>query len=140
MRRELNTPTQYPYTNTLVIIRGIVAQRHEHLAQPLATLMHVSPNDRDPAAVPVLIAQPLEDPLRGMLLFGRPPLILLQDPLDDPNERIQLGPRRRPPPPIPWRHRERQHLRHRPRVDPKAPRRFPLAQPLHVHCPSYLNV
>jgi hypothetical protein len=22
MRRELNTPTQYPYTNTLVIIRG----------------------------------------------------------------------------------------------------------------------
>jgi hypothetical protein len=29
-----------------------------------------------------------------------------------------------------WRHRERQHLRHRPRVDPKASRRFPLTDPL----------
>jgi hypothetical protein len=68
----------------------IVAQRREYLAQPLALLVHVCPYDRDPAAIPVLIAQ-LEDPLLfiGMLLFGRPPLILLQNPLDDPNKRIR---------------------------------------------------
>src|SRR5208282_3966406 len=47
----------------------IVAQRYEHLAQPLPPLAHVVPYDRDPAAVPVLIPQPLEDPFRGMLLL-----------------------------------------------------------------------
>jgi hypothetical protein len=42
-------------------VSRIVAQWHEHLAQPLAALVHVAPHDRDPAAVPVLIAEPLED-------------------------------------------------------------------------------
>ena len=35
--------------------------------------------------------------------------------------------RRRSAPPVPGRHRKHQHLDHRPRVDPKTPRRFPLA-------------
>jgi len=52
----------------------IVAQRHEHLAQP-QPLVHVVLYDRDPAAVAVLVSQPLEDPLGGMLLFGRLSLI-----------------------------------------------------------------
>src|SRR5207253_376986 len=51
-------------------VSGIVAQWHEHLAQPLAALVHVAPYDRDPAAVPVLIAEPLEDPLSGVVLLG----------------------------------------------------------------------
>src|ERR1700752_272437 len=121
-------------------VSGIVAQWHEHLAQPLRALVHVAPYDRDPAAVPVLIAEPLEDPLSGVVLLGRVTLILLQDPVDDPEESIQLGPRRWPAPPISWRHRERQHLRHRPRVDPKASRRFPLTDPLYINCSSYLCV
>ena len=121
-------------------VSGVVAQWHEHLAQPLAALVHVAPYDRDPAAVPVLIAEPLEDPLSGVVLLGRVTLILLQDPVDDPEQWIQLGPRRRPAPPISWRHRERQHLRHRPRVDPKASRRFPLTDSLYINCSSYLCV
>jgi hypothetical protein len=44
----------------------------------------------------VLVTQPLEDPLRGVLLLGRLSLIFLQDPIDDPDERIQLRPRRLP--------------------------------------------
>ena len=118
----------------------IVAQRHKHLTQPLPPLMHVAPYDRDPARIPVLIAQPLENPFRGVLLLGRLYLIFLQDPVNYPHERIQLGPRRRPAPPIPRWYRERQHLRHRPRVDPEAPRRFPLTDTLHVHRSSNLPV
>jgi hypothetical protein len=37
--------------------------------------MHVASDDRDPAAVPVLIAQPLENPFRGVVLLGRLGLI-----------------------------------------------------------------
>jgi len=117
-----------------------MSQRHEHLALPLAALVHVVLYDRDPAAIFVLVPQPLEDPLRGVLLLGRTPLIFLQDPINDPEERIQLRPRRRPAPPVSRRHRERQHLRHRSRVDPKPPRRFPPAQPLHIHRSPHLPV
>ena len=52
-------------------VSWIVAQRHEHLAQPLPPLVHIVLYDRDPASIPMLIAQPLEDPFRSMLLFGR---------------------------------------------------------------------
>jgi hypothetical protein len=52
-------------------VSRIVAQRHEHLAQPLPPLVHLVLYDRDPASIPVLIAQPLEDPFRSMPLFGR---------------------------------------------------------------------
>src|SRR5271163_1105439 len=102
--------------------------------------MHVGADDRNPTAVPVLIPQPLEDPLRGVLRFRRPTLILLQDPINHPAEGIQLRPYRRPAPSITRWHRERQHLRHRPRVDPEPPRRLPPAQPLHIHRASYLPV
>ena len=121
-------------------VPGIVAQRHEHLALPLAALVHVVLYDRDPAGIPVLVPQPLEDPLRGVLLLGRPPLIFFQDPVDDPDERIQLRPHRRPAPPVSRRHRERQHLRYRPRVDTKPPRRLPPAHPLHIHRSPHLPV
>jgi hypothetical protein len=36
--------------------------------------------------------------------------------------------------------RERQHLRYRARVDPKAPHRFPLTDPLYVNRSPYLPV
>jgi hypothetical protein len=51
-----------------------VPQRHEHLARPLAPLVHVVLHNCAPAGVAVLVAQPLENPLRGMLLLGRLPL------------------------------------------------------------------
>ena len=109
------------FTEIDLRVSRIVAQWHEHLAQPLALLVHVGPYDCDPASIPVLIAQPLEDPFRSMLLFGRLTLILLQDPVDHPDKRVQLGSRRRPAPSITWRHRERQHLRHCPRIDSESP-------------------
>src|SRR5919199_2641056 len=68
-----------------------------------------------------------------MPLLRRTALILVQDLLDDPNKRIQLGPLRRLAPPIPGWHRERQHLRYRPRVDAKPTRRLPPTDPLALN-------
>ena len=50
-----------------------------------------------------------------------------------PDERIELRARRRMTAPITRRHREGQHLRHRPRVNPKTPRRLTTADPLDPH-------
>jgi len=50
------------------------------------------------------LAQPLEDSFRGVVLLGRLTLILLQDPVNDAEEWIQLGSCRWPAPPISWRH------------------------------------
>jgi hypothetical protein len=56
-------------------VSRIVAQWHKHLAQPLAVLVHIGPYDRDPTVVPMLSAQPLENPFRCVLLLGRLGLI-----------------------------------------------------------------
>jgi len=62
----------------------------------------------------------------------RPLPVLLQDPVDDAGEPIELGPRRRLAAPVARRHRKAQHLRHRLRVDAEHPRRLPLAHPLDM--------
>jgi hypothetical protein len=121
-------------------VAGIVPQRHIHLAVPQPVRPHVILNDGDPASVAVLVAQPFENPLRGVPLLPRPSLIRGQDRVDDPAKRVQLRSRRRPAPPVPGRHRKRQHLRHRPRVDPKMPRRFPPAHPFDLNRKSNLSV
>src|SRR5262252_6074172 len=77
---------------------GIVLQRYKHLALLQTSPPNVVPDDGDPARVAVLIAKPLKDPLRGMPLLSRPPLIRHQDPVDDPGKGVQLRARRRPPP------------------------------------------
>src|SRR6516225_4831177 len=112
---------------------GIVLQRHKHLALLQTSPPNVVPDYGDPARVAVLVAKPLKDPLRGMPLLSRPPLIRRQDPVDDPGKRVQLRARRRPPPPIAGGHRERQHLGYRPRVNPKTSRRFPLAHTFNLN-------
>jgi hypothetical protein len=81
----------------------IVPQRHKHLAMPQPSRQHIVLNDGDPARVAVLVAKPLEDPLRGMPLLPRPTLIRRQDTVDDPDERVQLRACRRPAPPVPGR-------------------------------------
>src|SRR5689334_14945878 len=80
---------------------GIVPQRHEYFAMPQTARQHVVLNNGDPARIAVLVAKPLEDPLRGMPLLPRPALILRQDTVDDPGERVELRTRRWSPPPIP---------------------------------------
>src|SRR5437764_7816093 len=112
---------------------GIVPQRHEYFAMPQTTRQHVVLNDGDPATVAVLVAKPLEDPLRGVPLLSRPTFIRRQDPVDDPGKRIQLRTRRRPAPPVSGWHRKRQHLGYCPRVNAKLPRRFPPAQTLDLY-------
>ena len=88
-----------------------VHQRHEHLLRPLPPASHVVLHDRDAAREAVLVPQPLEDPLRRVLLLLRPAFVLGQNAVDDGDERIQLRPHRRLRAPVAWRHRERHHLR-----------------------------
>src|ERR687885_2612 len=68
-----------------------------------------------------------------MPLLRRTALIRVQDLVDDPNKRIQLGPLRRLAPPVTGWHRERQHLRHCARVDAKPARRLPPTEPLDLN-------
>ena len=119
---------------------GIVPQRHKHLAMSQPMRLHVVLNDGDAAGVAVLVAQPFEDPLRRVPLLLRPSFIRRQDRVDDPGKRVQLRTRRRPAPPVPGRHRKRQHLRHRPRVDPKTTRRFPPAHSFNLNRITNLSV
>src|SRR6266478_5428564 len=97
----------------------IVPQRHVYFAMPQPPRQHIVFHNADPAGVAMLVAKPFEDPLRGMPLLLRPAFILSQDTVDDPSERVELRTCRRPAPPVPGRHRKRQHLRDRPRIDPK---------------------
>ena len=82
-------------------VAGIMPQRHKHLAVPQPAHTHIVLNDGDAASVAVLIAKPLEDPLRGMPLLPRPTLIRRQDTVEDPDKRGELRTRRRPAPPVP---------------------------------------
>src|SRR6202049_3795419 len=100
---------------------------------PQTARHHVVLNNGDPARIAVLVAKPLENPLRGMPLLPRPALIRRQDTVDDPGERVELRTRGRSAPPIPGRHRKRQHLGYWPRVNAKLPRRFPSAQTLDLY-------
>jgi len=111
----------------------IVPQRYEDLELPQPARQHVVLNNGDPAGITVLVAKPLEDPLRGMPLLPGPALILRQDTVDDAREWIELRTRRWSPPPVPRWNRERQHLGYCPRVNPKLSRRFPSAQTLDLY-------
>ncbi len=80
---------------------GIVPQRHKHLPLTLPGGMHIVLHDRQPAGIAVLITQALKEPLRRVPLLRRAALIPLQDLIDGPDKRIQLGPLRWLVPPIP---------------------------------------
>ena len=112
---------------------GIVPQRQEHFALPLTLPPHIVLHDGQAADMAVLGAQPLEDPLRGVPLLRWMALIILQDLIDDADERVQLRPYRRVATPVPGRNREGKHLRYRPRIKPKPPSRLTTAQTLNPH-------
>src|SRR4051812_41682331 len=75
-----------------------------------------------------------------MSLLLRPSVILRQNGVDNPGKRVELRTRRRPAPPVPGRHRKRQHLRHRPRVDPITPRCFPPAHTRNLNRVTNLRI
>jgi hypothetical protein len=112
---------------------GVVPEQHKHLALVLTAHQNIVLHDRQPAGIAVLIAQTLENPLRCVPLLRRTALILVQDLVNDPHKKVQLGPLRRLAPPVTGWHRERQHLRYRPRVDAKPTRRLPPTDPLDLN-------
>ena len=107
-------------------------QWNEGLARRLPPGTHIVLHDRIPAREPVLVPQPLEDPMRRVPLLARHVRIRvrLQDRVDDAGEPVQLGPPDRLRPAVARRRRIAQHLLHRPAVDPEPPARLVMAQPL----------
>ena len=78
----------------------------------------------------VLVAQPLEDPLRRVSLLARNVPVRFQDRVDDAGEALQLRPPHRGRPTVARRRRVAQHLLHRPAVNAKPPPRLAMAQSL----------
>jgi hypothetical protein len=70
-------------------------QRHEHLPRPALLLPDIVGDDRDAAREPVLVPEPLKNPLRRMPLLLQLAFVVLQDLVDDRNERIELRTGRR---------------------------------------------
>src|SRR5450830_475457 len=106
-------------------------QRHEHLLRPLTPAGHIILHNRDAAREPILITEPLEDPLRRMLLLLRSRLVVPKNAVDHWNKWIKLRLRRRLLAHITRRYRELHHLAHSPRINPKPAGRRPLAQALN---------
>ena len=60
-------------------------------------------------------------------------LIIIQDLIDDTDERVQLRPCRRAATPVPGRNRKGQHLRYRSRIQPEPPSGLTTALTLNPH-------
>ena len=80
-----------------------MGQRHEHLPRLPAVLPYVVLDDGVLAIKPVLLAKALEDALGRVALLPGTPEIVLQDPVDDAGEGLQLGPLGRRLPQVPRR-------------------------------------
>ena len=109
-----------------------VMQRNEGLARRLAAGPDIVLHDRVAAREPVLVLQPLEDPIRRVPLLARHirVRVRLQDRVDDAGEALQLRPPHRLRPAIARRRRVAQHLLHCPPVDAEPPARLAVAQTL----------
>ena len=59
------------FTKVCLSMSWRMRQRHEHLLRPLPPASNIVLHDRYAAREPILIAEPLEDPLRRMLLLLR---------------------------------------------------------------------
>ena len=115
---------------------GRMRQRHEHLAAAPLALAHVILHDRVAAGEPVLVAKPLEHPLRRVALLAMDLPITVQPTVDDPGEGIQLRPLDRCRPPISGRDRKRHHLADAVARDVEMPRRLSLAHALGTGQPN----
>ena len=67
-----------------------MGQRDEHLLRPAAMLPHVVLDYGVLAAEPMLVPEPLEDPLGGVALLSGTPEVVCQDLVDDAGEGLQL--------------------------------------------------
>jgi hypothetical protein len=115
-------------------------QRHEHLSRALLATGHVVLHDGDATGKPMLVAQPLENPLRGVLLLLRAGFVVGEDLVDDRNERVELWPHRRLGADVTGRYRERHHLVDGSGIKPEPARRRPLADPLDLYRVTNLQI
>ena len=113
-----------------------VGQRHEHLPGLTAMLPDVVLDGGVSAVEPVLVPEALEYPLGRVALLPGAREVILQDPVDDAGERLQLGPSRRSLSPVARRHGVGQHLAHRVPVQPKLSGDLPNTLALHHHRPA----
>ena len=127
-----------------------VGQGHEHLLGPSSVLPDVVLDRRVSAVEPVLIPQPLKDPLRRVALLPGNLVVSFQDGGNYPGEGRKLGSAGWFLASVPWGRRVGQHLAHRVPVQAKHPGGFPNTHPfhhagpanprVHLHCkhPSHL--
>ena len=113
-----------------------MGQRHEHLPSLTAMLSYVVLDCGVSAVEAVLIPQPLEDALGGVALLPGTPEVVLQDPVDDAGEGLQLGSSGRGLSPVARRHGVGQHLAHSVPVQAKLSGDLPNTLTLHHHCPA----
>ena len=81
-----------------------VGQRDEHLPGLAAMLPDVVLDSGVSTVVAVLVPEALEDALGRVALLPGAREVILQDPVDDAGEELQLGPSRRSLSPVPRRH------------------------------------
>jgi hypothetical protein len=111
-------------------VAGRVMQGHEHLPAAPPMLPDVVLHDGVAAGEAVLVAQPLEHPLRGVALLGALDEIVSQPLVDDLGEPVQLRPPHGRRPLIPGRNRKAEHLPHALARDPEVTRRRACAHPV----------
>ena len=85
------------------------------------------------AGEPMLVPEPLEDPLGGVALLPGTPEVVCQDLVDDAGEGLQLGTPGRGLSPVARRHRVGHNLAHRVPVQAEHPGDLPYAHPIHHH-------
>src|SRR4029453_16501572 len=111
-------------------VAGCVVQRDKHLPPPALLLAHVILDDGVAAGEPVLVPQPIKNPLGGVTLLAVLTVVVAQPLVDDLGEPVQLRPLDRCRPPIPRRHRKTQHLLYAFARNPKVPCCLPRTHPV----------
>ena len=108
----------------------LVMQRDKHLPPAALLLAHVILDDGVAASEPVLVPQPIKNPLGRVTLLAVLANIVAQPLVDDLGEPVQLRPLDRHRPPIPRRYRKAQHLLHALARNPKMTCRLARTHPV----------
>lgn len=122
-REEVDLPFRPPITSCASPSRPAHGQDGAAAARTSRAAADAAPT-RNPLRwsghrLTVFVAKPLEYPLRGVLLLGWTALIVLQNLIDDPDERVQLRPYWWAATPLPGRSREGRQLRDLLRIQPE---------------------
>ena len=119
-----------------------VGQGDEHLLGPPPALPHIVLDYGVLTVEPVLVTQPLKDPLGRVALLPGNLAVSFQDGVNHPGEGLKPGPAGWVLASLSWGRRVGQHLAHRVPVQAKHPGGFPNAHPFYHAGPanSYVNL